>query len=310
MGERQRDIAEAARGDEWLVGGGELGARIRAHDWATTPLGPRDRWPAELRAAVRRLVGCPLDAATPPADEEATHRALEHHRIADLLGVVAHDLRSPLHAIALQAALLRPVRGQPERRKRRPVEAIDRNIARMNRLIEDLLDLARLDAGPLPIARERVPVGELLVEAVELHQDAAAAAATTLRWQSEPGLPDVWVDRGRMLQVLDNLISNALRFAPGGTVAVGARAGARADEVDLEVVDDGAGIEPADLPRLFDRFWRATSSSGHGVGLGLAIVKGIVEAHGGRVWVESAPGAGSAFRFTAPVAVPPSARST
>jgi signal transduction histidine kinase len=116
-----------------------------------------------------------------------------------------------------------------------------------------------------------------------------------------PDLPAAWADRDRLLQVFENLIGNAVKFTPaGGDVTVGAAP--RGDEVLFWVCDSGSGIDAEDLPHVFDRFWQSSSARRHGAGLGLAIVKGLVEAHGGRVWADSAPGRGSTFFFTIPAA--------
>jgi PAS domain S-box-containing protein len=217
----------------------------------------------------------------------------------DVLGIVAHDLRNPLNAVLVQSQMLFRRGGEPERRSQRPIEAIRRNAMRMNRLIEDLLDVTRLEADGLSIEPARVSAGAIVCEAVENQLPTAASACLDIRVDVARDLPDVWADRERLLQVLENLIGNSIKFTEsGGRIAVGAES---MDGEDLFWVSDtGRGIDSDDLPHVFDRFWQSKRSGRRGTGLGLPIVKGLVEAHGGRVWVESAPGCGSTFRFTIP----------
>lgn len=219
----------------------------------------------------------------------------------DVLGVVAHDLRNPLGTILLQARLLRRPGGEPERRSRRPADVIDRAANRMNRLIKDLLDVAQMEAGHLSIEPGRVSAAEVISDSVDPQSTLAAAASLELRSDVPQTLPEVWADRDRLLQVFENLIGNAIKFTePGGRITVGAAP--RADEVLFWVADTGMGIAGQDLPHVFARFWQAGPAKRAGAGLGLPIAKGIVEAHGGRVWAESAPGRGSTFFFTIPTA--------
>jgi PAS domain S-box-containing protein len=218
-----------------------------------------------------------------------------------VLGVVAHDLRNPLSAILLQARLLKRHGAEPERRSRKPSETIDRAVMRMNRLIQDLLDVGLMESGQLIIERARISARELINGAVDMQKPMASASSLELRVDLDPDVPDVWGDRDRLLQALDNLIGNAIKFTrSGGDIRVGAAS--IDDEVVFWVTDTGRGIAPENLPRVFDRFWQATRKGRHGAGLGLPITKGIVEAHGGRIWVESTQGKGSTFSFTIPKA--------
>jgi signal transduction histidine kinase len=231
----------------------------------------------------------------------ATRRAVQARD--DVPGIVAHDLRNPLGTILMQAALLRRPGADPESRSRTSGERIERAATRMKRLIEDLLDVTRMEAGRLSIERALVPAGEVLFDSVEAQKPLAASSSLELQLDVAPELPEIWVDRDRLLQVFENLIGNAAKFTPaGGRITVGARPGER--EVVFRVTDTGAGIDVDGVPHLFDRFWQARKGERIGAGLGLPIVKGIVEAHGGRISVESTPGQGSTFSFTVPVAPP------
>ena len=211
-----------------------------------------------------------------------------------VLGVVAHDLRNPLATILMQTSISK---------SGKPIEVIRRAATRMNRLIQDLLDVSLIETGQLPIHRARLSGGELVVEAVETQKVLATSSSVELRLDVERGLPEVWGEHDRLLQVFENLIGNAIKFSTaGGVITVGAAS--RDQEVLFWVADTGSGIAPGSLPHVFDRFWQATKGDRRGAGLGLPIAKGIVEAHGGRLWVESTLGRGSIFFFSLPTARP------
>lgn len=231
--------------------------------------------------------------------------ACESTKLRDeVLGIVSHDLRSPLSIITLAAQrLLRTKVG--EDRDRRSLESILRSAQRADRLVEDLLDVAQLQGERLSINAMPVAPGALIAESVEFQRSAARQRELRLDCSIAGGLPDVLADRERIQQVLGNLIGNAIKFTPrGGRIHLAAQLGG--DEVVFSVEDDGAGIEADSLHQVFDAFWQAKREGRHGSGLGLAIVKGIVESHGGRVSVKSQPGSGSHFSFTLPIARPTS----
>jgi len=220
-----------------------------------------------------------------------------------VLGVVAHDLRNPLATILIQTSALERARPEVERRSRKPIEVIHRAATRMNRLIQDLLDVSLIEMGQLPIERAPLSAGELVVEAVEAQKTLATSSSVELRLDVASDVGEVWGEHDRLVQVFENLIGNAIKFtAAGGWITVGAASNDQ--EVVFWVADSGSGIEPGDVPRIFDRFWQATKSDRRGAGLGLPIARGIVEAHGGRIWVESALGRGSTFFFSIPRARP------
>jgi PAS domain S-box-containing protein len=210
-----------------------------------------------------------------------------------VLGVVAHDLRNPLATILMQTSA----------RSRKPNEVIHRAATRMNRLIQDLLDVSLIEMGQLPIQRARLSGGELVVEAVETQKTLATSSSVELRLDVGKDVAEVWGQHDRLLQVFENLIGNAIKFTTaGGWITVGAASNDQ--EVVFWVADSGAGIEPGDVPHVFDRFWQATRGDRRGAGLGLPITKGIVEAHGGHIWVESTLGRGTTFFFSIPSARP------
>jgi len=220
----------------------------------------------------------------------------------EVLAVVAHDLRNPLSTILMQAQVLRGSVDERDSAARKTSDRIERAAQRMNRLIQDLLDITRVEAGQLALDRAPLPMHEVAAEAVEAQRMLTGAASVEIRLDAAEPLPEVFVDRHRVLQVFENLIGNALKFTPaGGRITVGAVA--QSGAVLCYVRDTGPGIPAEAQPHLFDRFWQARRSGAQrrsGAGLGLAIVRGIVEAHGGRIWVESAPGEGSTFYFTLP----------
>ncbi len=219
----------------------------------------------------------------------------------EVLGVVAHDLRNPVAAISLSATLLlrRLPEGETGRAAQRHGEAILRASDRANRLIRDLLEVTKFEAGRVHLDRARVPVADVVLEAVDGQRPAAAQAEVELRVELPELPPAVNADRERLLQVLENLIGNALKFTrPMGRVSVGAAA--TDGEVLFWVSDTGAGIPADHLPHIFERFWQAPGEERRGAGLGLVICKRVVEAHGGRIWAESRVGAGSTFFFTVP----------
>jgi signal transduction histidine kinase len=194
--------------------------------------------------------------------------------------------------------------GSPGGQARRPAHVIERAVKRMNRLIQDLLDVTRMENGCLAVEQARVSARPLVLEAAESQRAVAEASSLALALDVEGNLPDVWADRDRLLQVLENLVGNAVKFTgPHGTITLGAAS--RAREVLFWVKDTGSGISAEDLPHVFERFWQAKdASSRSGAGLGLPIVKGIVEAHRGRIWVESTRGEGTGLFFTIPIAEP------
>jgi signal transduction histidine kinase len=226
-------------------------------------------------------------------------RAVRHRD--EVLSVVSHDLRNLLSPVllgarGLQAAARAGTLGAEK--LARTLERIVTAGARMNRLIGDLLDLSRLQEGRLSVLKARQPPGALVGEVVDAFRPAAEARGLALEAEVPPDLPDVECDRDRVAQVLGNLVSNAVKATERGFVRV--RVEARGREVLFEVSDSGPGIAAEDVPHIFERFRRGAGASYAGTGLGLAIARGLVEAQGGRLWVESTPGVGSRFLFTLP----------
>lgn len=245
-----------------------------------------------------RMLGLLADVSQFRELQQALRDALA--RRDEVLGIVAHDLRSPLSSILMAAELPSRAGDQPERRSSKPREAIFRAGMRMQRIIEDLLDVTQLDTGRVTLTRAVVAPQELLAEVIASQGPACAARSLVLRQSVPAELPAIWVDPSRVLQVFENLVGNALKFTKAGSITLGATADE--GEVLFWVADTGAGIAKENQMHLFDRFWQAQAARRAGAGLGLAIAKGIVEAHGGRLWFESDLGRGSTFFFTLPAA--------
>ena len=218
----------------------------------------------------------------------------------ELLGIVAHDLRSPLNAIMMSAALIR--RTRPDERVERRADSIESVAKRMDCLIRSLLDTASLEAGRLSMRPKPQNAAALTREATEMLAIVAASSSITLDCRSDDEELGVLADRERLMQVLINLVTNALKFTPaGGRVSIGFAQ--RGSQVQFSISDTGPGIADDQIGHVFERFWKDQRNPGGGSGLGLYISKAIVEAHAGRIWVESLPGQGSTFHFTLPLAV-------
>ena len=222
----------------------------------------------------------------------------------DVVAVVSHDLRNPLNVIDGSLSML--VEALDDERPdslrvavRSNAARIHRASTRMHRLITDLLDLSKIREGRVDIEIREESTARLIEEALE--QSAAQAAQRSIRLVNEGAAPGtVLCDLERVMQVFDNIVGNAIKFSsPGGAVWLSVEVAAA--HCTFAVRDEGPGIPVEQLPLLFDRFWTAPrSGSGQGTGLGLAIAKGIVEAHGGRIWVASVVGKGTSFFFTLP----------
>jgi signal transduction histidine kinase len=235
------------------------------------------------------------------AEEKALTKAQKALAARDeLLGVVAHDLRNPLGAITAKAALLR--RTGPSAEARHKGSSIENIALRMDYLIKGLLDIAAMDAGQFSITPEPSDVDGLVRDALEMFEEVAASKGVGL----ERGSPDIGLtvqaDRERVLQVLSNLLSNALKFTPPmGRVRLDVERHDDEEMVRISISDTGSGVSKESAGRVFERFWRDDAGGPSGTGLGLFIAKTIVEAHGGRIWLESQLGHGATFHFTLPV---------
>jgi signal transduction histidine kinase len=220
----------------------------------------------------------------------------------EFLGIVSHDLRNMLNSVAVVAALIAEEVSRDDyvEHVRRDTQRIQRSVARMNRLIGDLIDVASIEAGRLALTCEVGNPANVVTEVVDTFQVQAAASGISLVAEIEPS-PPVTFDPARILQVLTNLLGNAIKFTPThGKVVV--RIQHIDNEIRFAVSDTGMGIPTDKLEAVFERFLQVDTSDRRGVGLGLYISKCIVQGHGGRIWAESSSaGEGSTFCFTLPI---------
>jgi PAS domain S-box-containing protein len=263
-------------------------------------LGDRRVFTAVLRDITERRAAERERARLLDAERSARSAAEVALRTRDeVLAVVSHDLRNPLSVIDMCAASLSD-KLPPGDAAHSLVRTIESSTAWMNRLIEDLLDVARVEAGRLALERYPHDLVRVISEATVMLEPLIAEKSLTLREELPEYLPRASVDSRRIVQVLENLVSNAVKHtAAGGEIRIHAEA--TNGEILVSVRDTGSGIPSENLPHLFDRFWQARGARRGGAGLGLAIAKGIVEAHGGRMWVESELGSGSLFGFSIPL---------
>jgi two-component system, chemotaxis family, sensor kinase Cph1 len=221
-----------------------------------------------------------------------------------LLSMVSHDLRDPMQALMLNIAhVQRALAVEPAKSTSNVLRDMDRSLDRMNRLVSDLLSIAKLESGTftLELAAHSIPV--LLDDVLQMFLPIASNKGVRVEIKTEvAGLGEVRLDRHRILQVLSNLVGNAVKFTPAGEVVL-LWAERRSRDVHFFVLDTGPGIANEDLPSVFERFWQARQTRPLGAGLGLAIAQEIVRAHGGRISVESELGRGSTFQFTIPAQI-------
>ena len=266
---------------------------------------PRDRavWTSNSAAPIRTADGQLLGAIVTFTDITAQHELQEQRD--DILRAVSHDLRSPLTAILGQAQLLqkRLARGVVGERERESAGAIATSAQRMNAMIQDLVDAARMESAQLKLNLKPIDLPGFVLDLLE--RLAPTLERSRVRLQAPESLPPVLADPNRLERILTNLLTNALKYSrPGSQVVVSFTQ--RDGEIVTAVADQGPGIPPEDLPQLFQRYRRARGAKAEaereGLGLGLYITRRLVEAHGGRIWAESQVGVGSTFSFSLPIA--------
>jgi signal transduction histidine kinase/CHASE3 domain sensor protein len=231
-------------------------------------------------------------------EREARAAAEQAVRARDeVLGIVSHDLRNPLTAVLLSATMLKEL---PPGQQDEEIDSIVSSAQRMQRLINDLLDVAKMEGGRLSLKMSEINPAELVEDATEAFRSIAAERRLRIESEIPPEVaPPFRADRDRLLQVFGNLIGNAVKFTPAGG-AIFVRAAVAGSAFRFSVQDQGPGIMEKDLPHVFERHWQAKKTAHLGAGLGLAIARGIVESHGGRIEVENAPEGGARFSFTVP----------
>ncbi len=316
------EISDKTRDTALLVGAGLIAGLTGAALLFSGMIATMRRPLEDLVAASERLAGGDLEArvevgglsetaqlgtAFNAMAEELQRRAGERDQLErmkdEFVLTASHELRSPLTSVQGFAELLMLESDQLTPKQAETVEIILDNTRHVVRLLNDLLDLARSDAGRLTIAPAPTDVASLVEEATRTMRSQTAAREQALAEEIEADLPRVEADRDRIRQVLVNLLTNANEYSPQGA-AIHVTASRRGAEVEIAVSDDGPGIPSDQLEYIFERFTRGDAGMTQrvgGTGLGLAISKSLVELHGGTIAAESAPGDGSTFRFRLPV---------
>ncbi len=280
MGERQQISGQRKSGEEFAAAGAIQRIEV----------GGRNVYAAVLR-----------DISARQRAEDALRDAVKARD--DMMGIVSHDLRNPANAVKMLAKSILEGDDTEVSAVLERVGVIRQAAEQMDALIQDLLDVTRLEGGRLTVSQSpQQDVGRIVARSIEALRPIADAGGITLETELPPAPVVLDVDGDRFVQLISNLVGNAIKFtSSGGTVSL--KVTDRTREVEFEVTDTGSGIAPDHLPHVFDRFHRGRNGRGgsrHGAGLGLTISRGIVEAHGGWIWIESVPEVGTTVRFTLP----------
>ena len=317
---RRRELAPVVD-DEWLEANEEPALvehwrALGAHAILTLPLvagdhvfgaitliatDPLRSFAEDQRALAEKFAAV---AATTMENARLYGLAQQANRARDeVLGIVSHDLRNPISAVAMCVRVLEENPPPKEAERAELLRTIRESAEWANRLIQDLLDVASIERGQLSLQLREQDPAQMVLQALHMFEVEAQQHGITLTASVPTNLPLVMADNGRIIQVLGNLLRNAVKFTPrDGRIVVSAEE--RDRSLVLSVRDNGAGIASEHLDRIFDRYWQsADGSRARGTGLGLSIAKGIVDAHGGKIWVESRVGEGSTFSFSVPRAV-------
>ena len=278
------------------AGATALSPRLSFELWKQQVDGKALQWSDSELQAVESLRRNALehDLARQVQREHAAVRARD-----EMVAVVSHDLRSPLTILLMQCGMMRKMVPADDtktaHRLNTAIQTMQTATSRMNTLLEDLIDISRIEAGRYHVSLQPLEVTATLEQLGVMWHPLAAAKGVNLTWRSEPGLR-IQADPERLFQVFSNLLGNALKFTnEGGAIEVIAQA--VGEEVLFRVCDNGAGIGVAQLPFIFERYWTSREGNPTGSGLGLYISHGIIEAHGGKIWAESVEGQGSVFSF-------------
>jgi two-component system, OmpR family, sensor histidine kinase KdpD len=257
----------------------------------------------QLLHTIAGLVGSALERTQLAEEARRASLRIETEQLRNaLLSSVSHDLRTPLGVVTgATSALLEDDVPKDDAVRRQLLMTVHEEAHRLNRLVRNLLDMTRLEAGALKVQKDLQPLEEVVGSALDRMEDRLRGRE--VKTSIPAGLPLVPFDAILIEQVLINLLENATKYSPAGT-PIEVRAQAGEGEVEVEVTDRGPGVRREDAERVFDKFYRVREGEGGGVGLGLTISRGIVSAHGGRIWVEDRAGGGASFRFTLPLEAP------
>jgi len=253
-----------------------------------------------------RVIVTPLEEHEKGACLVILQDLTEMHRLQtmrqDFIGNVSHELRTPLASLRALVETLRDAAQQDPAAAKRFLDLMDTEVDALTQIVQESLELSRIESGRAPLRLSPTPVSEVILPVVERLRPQAERAGVTLHCTLPDGLADVLADEERVRQAVSNLLHNAIKFTPpGGEIQISAEQ--VADELVISVRDTGVGISSEDLPRVFERFYKADRArSSSGTGLGLAIAKHIVQGHGGRIWAQSTEGRGSTFSFSLPTA--------
>lgn len=292
-----RSFAQVARHHE-LIG---LWRTCRERHQEQNNLIELDRRNQIVQAVVMPLAGAEPDACLVLLQDLTRLRQLETMR-RDFVSNVSHELRTPLSALKALVDTLRDGALEDPPAARRFLDRMESEVDALTQMVSELLELSRIEAGQAPLRKAAVEVRAIVEQPAERLRPQAERAGLTLTVELAPDLPPVLADAERIRQVVTNLVHNAIKFTPPrGHITVAAQR--QEDMLCVSVRDDGVGISAEDLPRIFERFYKADRArSGGGTGLGLAIAKHIIQGHGGKLWAESVEGKGSTFLFTLPLA--------
>lgn len=259
--------------------------------------------PVEVNATLINYQGRPADLIlirdiTERRRAEEKARELERMK-SEFLSNVSHELRNPLHSVRGFIKLMLAEEVPDHDTQKEFLAIIDKETQRLAILIDDLLDMSRLEEGRFQIQKQRLSIRDLIHEQIGSFTSIARGKNMTIKKNIQAKIPEIEADGNRIKQVVGNLLGNAIKFSDGGSITV--KAAVRNGEVLIQVTDQGIGIPEEAMPHLFERFFRANDNMARGgTGLGLNIAKQIVEAHGGHIWAESKEGEGSTFSFTLP----------
>jgi len=253
-----------------------------------------------------RMIVTPLEGHEKGACLVILQDLTETHRLQtirqDFIGNISHELRTPLASLKALVETLRDTAQQDPVAAQRFLDLMDTEVDALSQIVQESLELSRIESGRAPLRLSPTPAAEIILPIVDRLRTQAERAGVTVEYTLPEGLADVLADEERVRQVVSNLLHNAIKFtSPGGKIQISAEQVAH--EVVISVRDTGVGISSEDLPRVFERFYKADRArSSGGTGLGLAIAKHIVQGHGGRIWAQSTEGRGSTFSFSLPIA--------
>jgi signal transduction histidine kinase len=277
--------------------------RQGAYDYVVKDLQFQDVLPVVIQRSMQRYKANRDKERLEKELRESNEKLKQMYAIkSDFTSMVSHELRTPLTAIKEGIAIvLDGTAGELNVNQKEFLSTAKKNVDRLNRLINDVLDFSKLESKKLAFQMRKSDINEIINEVVSIQRSVAEEKGLYIKSELDPGIPRIELDSDRINQVLNNLVSNAIKFTSKGGITIYTSKDEKEDTVITHIQDTGEGIKKEDLPKLFQKF-QQLSRHKRGTGLGLAICKQIVEQHGGSIWVESEYGKGSKFKFTLPIA--------